>query len=116
MSSPYALPAFTEGIEPKLIYNFDCLINITAVLLAVSTIAVSLRVYVRSRITKTLGWDDMTMVAALVCWIVTGVLCFVSTNAEKALVSGSPLNMSTTTLVQVGLNRCFFLLMGMICD
>lgn len=100
MSSPLSLPAFTAGIEPRLIFEFDCLIAVTAALLAVSTVAVALRVYVRAKINRSFGWDDGTMVAAWVGFIVTSALCFVATKAEKALVQGV-VTMSTPILVQV---------------
>jgi len=66
MSSPLALPSSPEAVEAKLLYDFDCLVGVTAALLATSTIAVGLRSYVRGFITKTFGWDDILMVGAWV--------------------------------------------------
>jgi len=61
-----ALPSSPQAVEAKLFYEFDVLVGITAALFATSTIAVSLRCYVRTAITRTFGWDDGFMVAALV--------------------------------------------------
>lgn len=102
MSSPGALPSSSTGIESILFHDFDCVVGVTAALLAVSAVAVALRVYVRSRITKTFGYDDATMVAAMLFWFLTATLTFVSTHAERLLVGGV-VTMSSAKLVQVGL-------------
>jgi len=66
MSSPMALPTQTDGLVPTLIINFDALVGCTAALLALSTITVGLRVYVRTMVMRTFGLDDSFMIAAYV--------------------------------------------------
>jgi hypothetical protein len=41
--------------------------TVAAVFLPIATITVMLRIYVRGWIVKAFGWDDGTMVVALVC-------------------------------------------------
>lgn len=48
-------------------HNGQSIIAVTGVFLAISFIAVSLRCYVRLRVVKAFGWDDGTMVLAMVC-------------------------------------------------
>jgi len=64
MSSPLALPSSPQAVEAKLLYDFDCLVGVTAALVVVSTIGISLRTYVRGFVTKTFGWDDSLMIGA----------------------------------------------------
>lgn len=101
MSSPMALPSSSVGIEAQLIHDFDAVTAVTATLLALSTVAVAGRCYVRGHITHTFGADDWTMVAAWFCWLITSALCFVATKAEKLLVQDGILEMSMNALVQL---------------
>jgi len=64
MSSPLALPSSPGAVEAKLLYDFDCLVGVTAALVTLSTIAIGLRSYVRGFVTKTFGWDDILMIGA----------------------------------------------------
>ncbi|GAB7345219.1 hypothetical protein MBLNU457_3594t1 [Dothideomycetes sp. NU457] len=101
MSSPMALPSSPELVKAKLLYDFDVLIGVTAALLAVSTVSVGLRSYVRGYITKTFGWDDATMVAAWFCYFVVAALTFIATKSEYLVVDTGVLNMALNSLVQL---------------
>jgi len=67
MSSPGALPADAKAVEDKLNFLFNVAIGVTAAMLVTTSMAVALRTYVRTRIVKTFGWDDITMLMAQVC-------------------------------------------------
>lgn len=62
-----ALPAQAKDVESGLVYYFDTTIVLTSVLLAITTVIVALRTYVRAFVVKTFGYDDSTMLAAQVC-------------------------------------------------
>ncbi|KAF4553971.1 Hypothetical protein D9617_5g068460 [Elsinoe fawcettii] len=101
MSSPMALPAQAKDVESGLIFYFDTTIVITSVLLAVSTLTVSLRTYVRLFLTRTFGWDDTTMLLAWLAFLTTCVLTYICIASESLFVRTGHLNMPITHLVQV---------------
>lgn len=101
MSSPGALPSSSVGIEGEIVYDFDAVVVVTAILLSLSTVAVAARCAVRGFLTKTFGSDDWTMLAAYFCWIITSAICFYSTKVEKELVVYGKLTISTEALVQL---------------
>lgn len=102
MSSPFAMPANMDTVQSTLDQDYDVVVATTSILVALSTIAIALRVYVRTCMTKTFGKDDATMVAAWVCFMVTAGLSYVSTGVERELVDHGRLTVSTNVLVQVG--------------
>ncbi|TKX26180.1 hypothetical protein C1H76_1533 [Elsinoe australis] len=101
MSSPMALPAQAKDVESGLVYYFDTTIVLTSVLLAITTVIVALRTYVRAFVVKTFGYDDSTMLAAQLAWIATCILTYICISVEKNFITTGNLTMPITTLVQV---------------
>ncbi|KAF2154872.1 hypothetical protein K461DRAFT_276037 [Myriangium duriaei CBS 260.36] len=102
MSSPMALPVdpskdTTEG----LIYLINVCTTVTAILLALTSITVALRVFVRTKVVKTFGYDDATMIAAQIAFTVTAILTFIFCYCAKVLVSSGKFVIPLEPLVQV---------------
>ncbi|PNS20475.1 hypothetical protein CAC42_5925 [Sphaceloma murrayae] len=101
MSSPMALPAQAKDVESGLLFYFSTTISLTSVLLAVTTITVGLRAYVRAHIVKSFGLDDTAMLLAQVAWLATCVLTYICVSVEAHFVQTGILTMPITHLVQV---------------
>lgn len=101
MSSPFAMPADMSGSKDALMFDLDVVTGTTSALLAISTIAVALRIWVRTRMTKTFGLDDGAMIAAWVLYVVTASLTYTSVaNFVSLLNTGKPIA-TMGSLVQI---------------
>lgn len=45
----------------------NAILIVTSVFFAISLVSVCLRIFVRTRVVRAFGWDDITMVVAMVC-------------------------------------------------
>lgn len=45
----------------------QAILIVTSVFFAISVVSVFLRIFVRTRVVRAFGWDDITMVLAMVC-------------------------------------------------
>lgn len=95
------MPAQATDMEHTLLFDFDVVVGTTSALVVLSTLAVGLRVLVRTRMTKTFGLDDYFMISAWALYMVTAALTYASTYHLTSYVKTNTISVSINTLVQL---------------